>query len=755
MILHYLKTALRNILKHKTQTVVSILGITAGIVCFSVCTYYVRAIYRGDSEFPRFKELTVLQMKYPGDVKYRHPTSDATTVFLEQFSQDIELVACTEASSRDYNISFEHNGVERKVRINTQACNSDFVLAYPPELVMGSIDMFRNNPNSVIITEELSKKLFGKESPLGKTLHAESVAYFNLNAPVAFTVTGVMKPYLPFVFEYFSSPEMLHNNNGVEGYGGDSYIYILKPDVNIDNLNDRLSKFEFKNDAKATLVYKKDLRKIEPAAFFVSLIGFFVLLAGLLNFLNTTIGAFANRTGELSLRKVLGALRYQQFFLLLTELLLILSASFFLCMILTETLIPYIISNVPAEISSALSMSLTELFEQQIMYFLYILLFCLFVAFIGILRIREKQRISKHRVRNVLLGVQFFICMMFVLATGATYLVSKNTLKTKEPYLNEAKMERIFSIRLRKEQSILKERIPEIKQFLNSSLLFEKYAFSFEDLYEIDNLKNKSDYNGSLIRYVSPDFFDIMNFPSNGSVNEEEPCCFINEALSERLKADSLDYIQIKGIIYPVAQVVNDIQTGWIKDVAYIPAKEGVNVDYIYVLAKKGKSKEALSALQKKIQSYLPEYNDFKIYSLKENHLMNGQNLLQRLFMICSTICIMITILGLYGAITIDTERRQKEVAIRKINGASVKQIYWLFGKSYVRLFLVTAILVFSSGLFVMTMLATNLKVFFDYMNPFYWILSLLSVAIVIICTIVYRIYVISRINPAEIIKSE
>jgi len=454
MILHYLKVALRNILKHKTQTVVCILGITAGILCFSICAYYVRALYRGDSEFPRYKEMAVLQMKYSGDEEYRHPTSEATKVFHEQFSQDIELLARMEASTRNYNINFEHNGTERKVRISTQACNSDFVMVYPPELVMGSIEMFRNNPNSVIITEELSKKLFGKESPLGKTLYAESVAHFNISEPMAFTVTGVMKPYLPFVFDNASTPEMLQNNNNVEGRGGDYFTYILKPDVNIENLNNRLSTFEFKNDAKAKLIYKEELREIAPAAFFVSLIGLFVLLAGLLNFLNTTIGAFVNRTAELSLRKMLGALRYQQFFLLFMELLIILIASFFLCMILTETLIPFIISNIPTDISRELSIDFAELFGQQIMNFVYILLFCSIVAFIGVFRIRDRQRIAKHRVRNVLLGVQFFICMMFVLATGATYLVSKNTLKTKAPYLEESEMEHVFSVHLRREISI-------------------------------------------------------------------------------------------------------------------------------------------------------------------------------------------------------------------------------------------------------------------------------------------------------------
>ena len=713
------------------------------MLCFSVCTYYVRAIYRGDSEFPRFKEMAVLMMKYPSGYEERNFRLDQAKFFLEQFSQDIELAVSANHSTRNYNIKFEHEGVERKVRVSAQGCNGDFVLVYPPKLVMGSIEIFRNNPYSVIITEELSKKLFGNESPLGKTLTDEFY-----NSTIVFTITGVMKPYLPFSLDGLRPTEMLYNNNGDEGYDG--VTYILKPDVNINNLNDRLSKLEFKDNAKAKLFYKEELREIQPIALFLSLIGLFVLLVGVLNFLNTTIGSFANRVEELSLRKILGAIRYQQFFLLLTELLLMLSASFFLCLILSETLMPNMMNRFPAEVSRAFSMSFAELLRHQMIDFICILLLCSLIAFIGVLRIREKHRISKHRIRNFFLGVQFFICMLFVLATGAAYLVSKNTLTTKTPYLKESEMEHVLCINFDKERDILRKYLPEIQQFINSSLLFEEYAWAAEMPYYIENLKEKI-----VVKHVSPTFFDIMKLPLKIPINEEKPCCIINEALNEKLMQDSMDYIQLDFNIYPVMQVINSVEKSWyLKEVAYIPVTDISPTSIIYVRAKEGKSKEALAVLQKKIQSYLPEYNEFMIHSLKENNT-EGHDILQGLFMICCAICILITILGLYGAITIDTERRQKEVAIRKINGAGVKHIYWMFGKSYLWLFVITAIIIFISGLFVMNMLSMILRIFFDYTNPFYWILSFLSVAIVIICTIVYRIYAISRINPAEIIKSE
>ncbi len=54
-------------------------------------------------------------------------------------------------------------------------------------------------------------------------------------------------------------------------------------------------------------------------------------------------------------------------------------------------------------------------------------------------------------------------------------------------------------------------------------------------------------------------------------------------------------------------------------------------------------------------------------------------------------VSIIITLLGVYSSITLDTERRQKEVAIRKVNGAGMSHIIWLFARLYITLLMVTA----------------------------------------------------------------
>lgn len=120
-------------------------------------------------------------------------------------------------------------------------------------------------------------------------------------------------------------------------------------------------------------------------------------------------------------------------------------------------------------------------------------------------------------------------------------------------------------------------------------------------------------------------------------------------------------------------------------------------------------------------------------------------------------ISLIITVLGIYSAITLDTRSRQKEVAIRKINGAGPRVIALLFGKLYIRLLLVAAIpslaIVY---LFLHSLIKSEMIISPQWLNyPFMWLGILFLTAAIVFITVAYRIWLISRLNPSEVIKSE
>jgi ABC-type antimicrobial peptide transport system permease subunit len=101
-----------------------------------------------------------------------------------------------------------------------------------------------------------------------------------------------------------------------------------------------------------------------------------------------------------------------------------------------------------------------------------------------------------------------------------------------------------------------------------------------------------------------------------------------------------------------------------------------------------------------------------------------------------------------------NTEKRRKEVAIRKINGAIVKDILLLFGKTYIGLWTLTCILFFPVVYYYGNRWLDN---YIDRisLNINLFLIIYLVVLILIIITIIYRILKIARCNPAEVIKEE
>ena len=111
-------------------------------------------------------------------------------------------------------------------------------------------------------------------------------------------------------------------------------------------------------------------------------------------------------------------------------------------------------------------------------------------------------------------------------------------------------------------------------------------------------------------------------------------------------------------------------------------------------------------------------------------------------------------VLSIYSAISMDTISRQKEVAIRKINGATPKTIGLLFGKTYLIIYLIAFCAVYPLlRLMLIEMLeGAGLK------NIYHWdcgILLFLTMGLLIFCITAYKIYKVMHLNPAGILKKE
>jgi ABC-type antimicrobial peptide transport system permease subunit len=169
-----------------------------------------------------------------------------------------------------------------------------------------------------------------------------------------------------------------------------------------------------------------------------------------------------------------------------------------------------------------------------------------------------------------------------------------------------------------------------------------------------------------------------------------------------------------------------------------------------------GQKKQVGEGLEKVLRKHLPESIDIRLKTLMDDIRMKQsmEFTLRGIVAFFSIVTLIIVLLGIYAAITLDTEYRRKEMAIRKVNGAGVKQIALIFARLYIWLLVVTFILAFPIVAFAVTEFSSMYEVFIDTGILFYGGIFV-GMAAIVALTVGFRIYLITKVNPAEIIRKE
>jgi ABC-type antimicrobial peptide transport system permease subunit len=136
------------------------------------------------------------------------------------------------------------------------------------------------------------------------------------------------------------------------------------------------------------------------------------------------------------------------------------------------------------------------------------------------------------------------------------------------------------------------------------------------------------------------------------------------------------------------------------------------------------------------------------------NDFLQSENALLKLLGLVSLVCVAISIFGFFSLISLSCDERRKEIAIRKINGATMRDILAMFFKTYFSLLIIGAVIAFPIGYYIMKQW---LEQYIKQTSIDVWIyLSIIFVmAFVIILCVGWRVYKASVENPAEVLKTE
>jgi ABC-type antimicrobial peptide transport system permease subunit len=135
------------------------------------------------------------------------------------------------------------------------------------------------------------------------------------------------------------------------------------------------------------------------------------------------------------------------------------------------------------------------------------------------------------------------------------------------------------------------------------------------------------------------------------------------------------------------------------------------------------------------------------------NEFLKSENALFTILTVVSLVCVIVCVFGFVSMISLACEERRKEIAIRKINGATIKDILDIFFKEHLTLLVIGSIIAFSVGYAVMKRWLEQ-YVLQTEISAWVYLSILLALVMAIVMCVGRKVYKTSRENPVEAIKS-
>lgn len=738
MIKNYLLTAFRNILRHKGFSFINILGLALSM---SICMLIIVVVidqFKYDSFITKRNRIYRIESINHASKGSINITKYASTTY-PLYNEILNNYAVVE-DAVVINTDFNRDGIykENKFPIQGFYVSKSFFEMFDFNLTKESFANPLNEPFSIILREETAKKYFNDENPIGKFLQIDTLGNFK--------VTGIIPESnnkSQFQFECLVSATTMPiledskkrykiTDNWESFYN--SYIYILTTEnANLDNITSALDKISFEKykdlEESNLSFYLKPFNKIVPGAFLANEIGVFLpkvfiyFLAGLsliiiisaaFNYTSLSMARSLLRAKEVGVRKTLGASRRQIIFQFLSEAFLVAIFALLFAIIILQLILP--------GFSGMKMMSLLEIQpEQDFTVYFWFFVFALITGFLsGILPsvyisafnpikvlkgVSNIKLLSKITLRKVLLVTQFAFSMIFIVSIIAIY--------SQMNYMINAKMgfdrDFVYNIELQDNDfEIVKDyysQFPEVSKISGTSHIpgIGHYKNVMVRVNPEDE-KMELDYFG-----VDQNYIDVMglelikgsNFPEKTNA-ETESFVIVDERTLTRLNLGTPAEAVGKSIILEDSTLVNII--GVMKDYHYaalfLPQKSLMlryrPKDFRLAALKinAGSSPELINKFKNgwnEIDKYNEYQGDFLDAQIKDYYAYFEDILYTVGF--ASVLAIVIACLGLLGMATYSTQTRIKEIGIRKVFGAEPKSIIYLISKTYIRLFLIAAII--------------------------------------------------------------
>ena len=763
MFIHYLKIAVRNLLKYKAQSAVCIIGLAVGFVCFALSALWISyemtydTSHRGADRLFLFYEKNILGSSgyttwscYPvsGLLKKEFPEVEASCMF----------------NRTKYSVS-----AEGSIPIDTYALEADscFMDMFGISVLAGSRE-FLCSDGQVALTPDFARQLFGSVEVLGKKIEMGDREY------TVCALVSTVGNHSSLSFGAWAGKDFSRYRDDWSVMIG-SILVRLRDGAMIESFQKKVSDYANRESSERAGSLLKEaffipLPEFRYAPFnedrglelnylvLFSVVGALVILSSLFNYLALFVSRMRMRGREIELRRVCGASRFRLFGMFAVEYLLLLLVAGLIGMMLIEVLLPAF---------RRLSSVQGDVYAHSLLYFAGIALVSL-LCLIPFVRYQMSEAGGRNLFRRVSVFVQLTISILFVFCLAVLLKQVTHLRHTDIGWERENVAAFRYLYPENRIESLISqiEQMPVVKEMLkkHNTLLAYRMRMSIR----VDDWDGKQEADEPFSIEVFPEsetfirFYGIRLVAGKMLKPGEMGQVLVNETAAKALGMHDPIGKKIRlgnGTSVTIVGMIRDFHitppTVPVNPMIFVGEGQYYNVTVTGVAVKyqEGRWKELHQRVRQLMEKEYPEVK-YEFVSMAEVYdgYLESELALLKLLVFVSLVCIGVSVFGVFSLVTLTCRQRRKEIAIRKVNGATVKDILLIFAKEYFILLTVAAVLAFTVGYAVMK---HWLERYVEQTEISVWLFLLIyaAAAAVVSVSIASRVWQAARQNPAKVIK--
>jgi putative ABC transport system permease protein len=794
MLKNYFLLLFKNMQKQKLFSLINILGLTVGITCCLMIFLYVKHEFSYDDFHRNGKDIyrlaRVSEMNKDGVKRHIGWVSGPYAAALRNDYPDAIKKTVRVMPDNDL---FSYNNIgfnEKKVYIT----DSNFFQFFSFPLLKGDPATVLNQPLSIVLTASAAKKYFGTEDPMGKTIE--------MNKKMQLKVTGIAadmpsNSHLDFDmvvpisnFKYYDSTQGFPNNGLYTFVQLNSHVDPKQLESRFPQFMDKyLGKYYAESGFKMGLsldplkeVYLSESldginhgsRKI--VYIFMS-IGILILIIACINFMNLATARATDRSKEVGLRKVMGAVRKQLILQFIIESFLYAALASVLALITVQLLMPTYTSLLGYKLPAFWSDPNVYIFIAAtilaIGFLAGIYPALLLSSFSPIESLKGKLKAGKNSVffRKALVVFQFSISVLLII--GITVISSQlNYVRHKDLGFNkeQSMLVRIDNTDIYKSKSVFKNDLQNNPAVAGVSLMSGEPG-GFHDKYGFEAEARPGEKMMFNTEFTDFEFVQSLGLKiiAGRDFSAQFPTDSLQAVLINRSAATNMGYTPeqavgkwVKNLMRDslrrnIVGVVEDYHFASLKDridplvispgrdqrVAVIRLKPNDHLQS--TVAAIGKAYTSVAAGYPFEYNFLDEqFNQHYKDDIKQGNILSA----------FSAIAIFIACLGLFGLASYTAVKRTKEIGVRKVLGSSIQNIVMLLSKDLLKPVLLGTLIAVPAGYFLMS---KWLEGFAYRVGVEWWMLAIAAGAAILIALITVSFQAIKAAvaNPVKSLRTE